>query len=128
MTTPNPVIAVVDDDEVVRRSIARLVNSLSFQAAGFASGEDFLCSISQGAPACTLLDLHMPGLSGLDVLEALQARRLNIPIIIITGNTQPDMRERCIKAGAVAYLEKPLERDLVMATIRTATEDRTSER
>lgn len=99
----------------------RLVNSLSFHAADFASGEAFLQSLSQGSPACMLLDLHMPGLSGLQVLEALQTRRMTIPAIIITGNDRPDLRERCMHAGAVAYLQKPLDRDLVLTTIQTAT-------
>lgn len=114
------VIAIVDDDEVVRRSITRLVNSMSFQATGFASGEEFLCSLSQDIPDCMLLDLHMPGLSGLDVLEALQKRRINIPTIVITGNTSPDARQRCLNAGAAAYLEKPLERDVVLNAIQSA--------
>jgi FixJ family two-component response regulator len=121
MTAMLPVIAIVDDDEVVRRSIGRLINSLSFHADDFASGEEFLVSLSRGAPACMLLDLHMPGLSGLDVLQALQMRRMDIPTIIITGNTHPDTRERCLNAGAVGYLEKPLEREVVLRAIQTAT-------
>ena len=68
MAAADPVIAIVDDDETVRRSLRRLVNSLSFQAADFASGEAFLQSLAQSSPACMLLDLHMPGLSGLEVL------------------------------------------------------------
>lgn len=68
-----------------------------------------------------LLDLHMPGLNGIEVIEALQTRRIKIPTIIITGNTRPDTRGRCLDAGAIGYLEKPLERDVVLATIQTAT-------
>lgn len=114
------VIAIVDDDEVVRRSITRLVKSMSFHATDFASGEEFLGSLSQEIPDCMLLDLHMPGLSGLEVLEALRQRRINIPAIVITGNTRPDTRQRCLNAGAAAYLEKPLERDVVLNAIQTA--------
>ena len=114
------VIAIVDDDEVVRRSIKRLVNSMSFHAEDFASGEDFLNSLSQGIPDCMLLDIHMPGLSGLEVLEALQTRRINIPTIVITGNTRSDTRQRCLNAGAAGYLEKPLDRDDVLNAIHTA--------
>ena len=121
MATADHVIAIVDDDEAVRRSLRRLVNSLSFQAADFASGEAFLQSLSQGSPSCMLLDLHMPGLSGLEVLEALQTRRLKIPTIVITGNARPDLRERCMQAGAIAYLQKPLDRDLVLTSIQEAT-------
>jgi two-component system response regulator FixJ len=121
MAATVPVIAIVDDDEIVRRSIKRLVNALSFNADDFASGEEFLGSLSKGAPACMLLDLHMPGMNGLEVLEALKVRRMNIPTIIITGNTCLDTRERCINAGAVGYLEKPLEREIVLNAIQTAT-------
>lgn len=121
MAAADPVIAIVDDDETVRRSLRRLVNSLSFQAADFASGEAFLQSLAQSSPACMLLDLHMPGLSGLEVLEALHTRRLQIPAIVITGNARPDLRERCMHAGAVAYLQKPLDRDLVLTSIQKAT-------
>lgn len=121
MAAADHVIAIVDDDEAVRRSLRRLVNSLSFQAADFASGEAFLQSLSQGSPSCMLLDLHMPGLSGLEVLEALQTRRLKIPTIVITGNARLDLRERCMQAGAIAYLQKPLDRDLVLTSIQEAT-------
>lgn len=121
MTARQPVIAVVDDDEIVRRSIKRLINSLSFPVEDFASGEEFLKSLSNNRPACMLLDLHMPGLSGIEVIEALQTRRINIPTIIITGNTRADVRDRCLDAGAVGYLEKPLEREVVLAIIQTVT-------
>lgn len=121
MTATRTVIAIVDDDEIVRRSIKRLVSSLSYDAQDFASGEEFLKSLARGAPTCMLLDLHMPGLSGFEVLEALHTRRMNIPAIIVTGNTRPEIRERCLNAGAAGYLEKPLDRDVVLSTIRTAT-------
>ncbi len=121
MAAPRTVIAIVDDDEVVRRSIKRLINSFSFHADDFSSGEEFLRSLSSGAPTCMLLDLHMPGLSGFEVLEALKMRRMNIPTIIITGNSRPEMRERCLNAGAAGYLEKPLDREVVLSTIRAAT-------
>lgn len=121
MTERQPVIAIVDDDEIVRRSIKRLISSLSFEVDDFASGEEFLESLSRRRPACMLLDLHMPGLNGIEVIEALQTRRIKIPTIIITGNTRPDTRGRCLGAGAIGYLEKPLERDVVLATIQTAT-------
>lgn len=96
------------------------MRSLSYKTADFESGEAFLESLSGGVPICMLLDLHMPGLSGLEVLEALRLRRLDIPTIIITGNARSDMRERCMNAGAVAYLQKPLDRDVVRQTIQTA--------
>ena len=67
------------------------------------------------------MDLHMPGLDGLKVLEQIRARELGIPTIMITANTQPEMRDRCMKIGAVAYLHKPLDRELVCSVIERAT-------
>ena len=121
MTAVNRIIAIVDDDESVRRALSRLVVSLSYQPADFSSGEDFLDSLEANVPTCALLDLHMPGLNGLQVLEAMRARDMSIPTIVITANAQPEMRERCLEAGAVDYLQKPLERELVFSVIRRAT-------
>jgi len=121
MQATNPVVAIVDDDESIRRALRRLIRSLPFSPAAFPSGETFLDSLDQAVPSCAVVDLHMPGLSGLDVLTTLRSRSLDIPTIIITGNTQPEMRELCLAAGAVAYLEKPLDPDLVLSAIEDAT-------
>jgi FixJ family two-component response regulator len=122
MRAEDTVVAIVDDDEVVRRALKRLVRSLSFQATDFACGEAFLESIETLEPACALLDLQMPGLDGLEVLLAMRTRNLNIPTIVVTANAQPDMKARCLRAGAVAYLQKPLDRDVVLSAIRAATD------
>jgi FixJ family two-component response regulator len=74
-------------------------------------------------PACVLLDVHMPGLNGLQVLEAMRSRDLSIPTIVITADPQPEMQKRCMEAGAAAYLHKPMESDLVSSVIQRATED-----
>lgn len=120
MPTP-PVIAIVDDDGSVRRALSRLVLSMSYRPVDFSSGEAFLESLRDDAPHCVILDLHMPGLSGLDVLDRLRLAEAKIPAIVITANTQPELRADCLAAGAAAFLQKPLNIDLLFATLRAAT-------
>lgn len=114
------VVAIVDDDEPVRRALRRLVLSLSYQPVDFASGEDFLMSLDGAKPDCALLDLHMPGMKGLEVLLHMRAKGLGVPVIIITGFDEPGMRKKCMAAGAAAYLIKPLERSQFSAAIEKA--------
>lgn len=108
--TRGVVVAIVDDDESVRRALRRLIFSFSYQPVGFASGEEFLASLVHTKPSCVLLDLHMPGLRGVGVLLRMRILGVTAPAIIITGLDETGMRERCIQAGAAAYLVKPLER------------------
>jgi len=114
-----PIIAIVDDDESVRRALSRLVRSLAYQTTDFPSGESFLVSLTNVIPCCALLDMHMPGLDGLQVLEEMRSRKLTVPTIIITANSQPNMRELCMKAGAAGYLQKPLDLDVVLSSIQS---------
>jgi FixJ family two-component response regulator len=116
------VVAIVDDDAAVRRALARLVRSLSYESAAYASGEEFLASLAEGIPFCVVLDQHMPGLTGLDVLIKMRAQGANSPVIIVTGLDQPGMSEKCLNAGASAYLTKPVDRAAISVAIETATE------
>lgn len=113
-------VAIVDDDAAVRRALSRLVRSLSYRPAVYASGEDFLASLAEASPVCVVLDQHMPGLSGLDVLVRMRACGSDAPVIIVTGFDQPGMGERCLKAGAAAYLTKPIGRSEMSAAIDSA--------
>ncbi|PWK65648.1 response regulator [Aminobacter sp. AP02] len=114
------VVAIVDDDGAVRRALRRLVLSLSYQSVGYASGEEFLASLLDMVPSCVILDQHMPNLNGLDVLGRMRSEGLAMPVIIITGLDQPGMRAKCIKAGAAAYLVKPLESSVLSTVIEAA--------
>lgn len=102
-------IAVVDDEESVRRAVVRVLQAAGFAARAFASGADFLESWHFNRPDCLVLDLQMPGLSGTEVQRSLKTAGANFPIVIITAYDSPSLRDECINAGAVDYLCKPLD-------------------
>jgi FixJ family two-component response regulator len=102
-------IAIVDDDESVRRSLGRLVRTLHYETSQFSSAEAFLASLSASRPSCVLMDLHLPRLNGLETLERLCESGRSPPVIIMTGFDEPGTRERCLNAGAVDYMTKPIE-------------------
>jgi len=114
-----PYIAIVDDDEGVRRALARLLRSLRYEPVAFASGEEFLGSLPRRCPDCVLMDLHLTGLNGLDILQSMRERGRAPPVIVVTGFHEPGMRERCRAAGAADYMAKPVEAaDLAAALSR----------
>jgi FixJ family two-component response regulator len=115
-----PIIAIVDDDGSVRRALSRLVVTLSYRPIAFGSGEEFLAALAQATPGCALLDCHMPGLRGVEVLDRMRRDGVTVPVILITAFDQPGMRERCMEAGASAYLTKPLAISDVSEAIETA--------
>jgi CheY-like chemotaxis protein len=114
------IIAIVDDDEVVRVAIGRLLQALGYCTALFASADEFLRSEQVGSTSCLITDLHMPGLSGLDLQDRLVARGDRIPIIFITGYPEENARTRAMKAGAVGFLGKPCNRDQLTACVEKA--------
>jgi len=114
-------VAVVDDDESVRKALQRLLRASDLDADIFASAHDFLASLRQGRPPdCLVLDLQMPGMSGLDLQRHVVRAGLRLPIVVITGHDQPGMQARCLAAGASAYLRKPLEAGRLLAAIEAA--------
>jgi FixJ family two-component response regulator len=116
------IVFVVDDDASVRRSTERLLRPLGFAIQTFASAKEFLDGARVDRPGCLVLDVHMPGLSGLDLQRELARKGVEIPIIFLTGHGDIPMTVRAMKAGAVEFLTKPVKsRDLV-AAIRTAIE------
>jgi FixJ family two-component response regulator len=113
-------VAVVDDDEAVRRALSRLVRSLGFEAEAFASGEDFLEALETRRPDCVVLDLHMPKVSGFDVQARMAEAGVRIPTIVITGHDAPETRTRALKGGASVYLCKPLDGQVLKEAIHAA--------
>lgn len=120
-----PYVAIVDDEEPVRKALKRLLRASGLDAESFASGKDFLEAAALREPDCVLLDLHMPRMTGLQVLRAVQIGRRTLPIVIITAHDAPETREQCLAAGATAYLRKPLEEHELIDTITAAVCART---
>jgi len=116
-----PLISVVDDDHSVRESLARLIRSVGFGVQVFGSAEEFL-SASQGRQAdCLILDIRMPGMSGLELQRELSASNCGLPVIFITAHGSDEQAcERALGAGAVAYLLKPLKEEEVLKAIDAA--------
>jgi FixJ family two-component response regulator len=121
MSRTVPVVAIVDDEDSVRRALERLLRSAGMDAHVFASGETFLESLSSGRPDCVVLDLHMPGVTGFDVQARLNDAGLGVPVIVITGHDSAESRERVHALGASAYLRKPVGAKLLLEAIQRAT-------
>jgi len=113
-------VAIVDDEESVRRALSRLVRSAGFRVEVYASGADFLGAVEERPPHCALLDLRMPHLSGLDVLRALRQAASPVPVIVITGDDAPEVRSVALEHGARAYLRKPVDDTVLLDAIHTA--------
>lgn len=113
---------VVDDDASVRRSTERLVRPLGFSIQTFASAREFLDGARTDRPGCLVLDVHMPGLSGLDLQRELAQRGVELPIIFLTGHGDIPMSVRAMKAGAVEFLTKPVKSRDLLTAIRGAIE------
>jgi FixJ family two-component response regulator len=103
------IVMIVDDDESVRRAARRLIKSFGFAVETFASAEDFLTSGRLPQTACLVLDVHMPGLNGLELQSRLISEGHQVPIVFITAFNDDNARDQALKAGAVGYLVKPFE-------------------
>src|SRR6059036_323526 len=122
MSNVAPVVFVVDDDPSVRRAIQRLVESIGLQVELFASAQEFLRSKRPDAPSCLVLDIRLPGISGLDFQRQLAEANIHIPIIFITAHGDIPMTVRAMKAGAVEFLTKPFRSRGLLDAIRAALE------
>jgi DNA-binding NtrC family response regulator len=123
----SPTVYVVDDDDSVREALASLIRSVSLAVQTFASAHEFLAFQRPDVPGCLVLDLHLPGLSGLDLQSALSKSDVNIPIIFLTGHADIPMSVRAIKAGALEFLTKPFaDEDLLDAIQQGIARDRVS--
>lgn len=120
MNMPSPIVFIVDDDASVRRALERLIRSAGFDAESFPSAQEFLCRARHDRPACVVLDVQMPGLTGLELQEQLGGAGLYMPIVFITGHGSVPVSVRAMKAGALDFLEKPFDEQDLLDTVRRA--------
>ncbi|MFL6415614.1 MAG: response regulator transcription factor [Bryobacteraceae bacterium] len=120
MTRPRPLLSVVDDDESVRESLPDLLHELGYTACAFSSPEEFLASEALDASKCLILDIAMPGMSGLDLQSELKRRGRKIPIIFITGSRNESARARVLGEGAAECLYKPFSDIALLTAIHSA--------
>jgi FixJ family two-component response regulator len=125
MTEPQSIVFVVDDDASVRNSLKSLIRSVGLQVELFGSAQEFLQSKRPDVPSCLILDIRLPGISGLDFQRKLAEAKIPIPIIFITGHGDIPMSARAMKTGAVEFLTKPFrDQDLLDAIHITLERDR----
>jgi RNA polymerase sigma factor (sigma-70 family) len=122
MSETVPVVFVVDDDPSVRRAIKRLISSVGLHVQVFGSGQELLKSKNLGEPGCLILDIRLPGISGLDFQKNLAESDVNTPIIFITAHADITMAVRAMKAGAIEFLTKPFRDQDLLDAIQVALE------
>lgn len=122
--SPTPVgeIHIIDDDPAVRDALSVVFTLEGYHVTGFADGNSFLSAARNRQPACIILDVHMPGRSGLDILKELNAKNYPVPIFIISGQGDIPMAVDAIKNGALDFIEKPFDADTVVQRVRDAIE------
>src|SRR5262245_19352201 len=123
MSSLAPLIAVLDDEPEMRKALERLLLACDFGVTVHATGDDLLASLSSGLPDCVVLDLHMSGVNGFDVLAQFASRWPHVPIVVITGHHESDTAERVRRLGAAAYLRKPVDETALLGAIETTIRD-----
>jgi len=113
-------VAIVDDEESVRKALARLLRSAGFAVEAYASGAEFLGALPQRSPDCLVLDLRMPHVSGFDVQRALQQAGARLPVVVITGDDSPESRAQALGLDARACLRKPVDAAMLLDAIADA--------
>jgi two-component system, LuxR family, response regulator FixJ len=113
-------IAVVDDDESVREGLENLISSVGFEVKLFASAEDFLDSDTPLQTDCAILDVRLPGISGLELQQRLVADGKSIPVIIITAQGDDQTQDEAVAAGAIAFLKKPFKEEALLTALASA--------
>jgi len=119
--TARPLVAIVDDDELFRRSLERLVRSAGFRVETFGSAEDFLERGDLDRTACAILDMKLPGMSGLDLQQRLMTTPTPMPIVFVSAHEEATSRANAMRAGAIAFLKKPFDNSALLDALNRST-------
>ena len=122
--TDSPLVSIVDDDELFRRSIERLVRSAGFRVEAFASAEDFLERGDLDRTACAILDMKLPGMNGFDLQRRLLTRPRPMPIVFVSAHEEAAVQANALRAGAVAFLKKPFDDNTLLDALDRSTRSR----
>ena len=115
----SPLVYLVDDDDAVRDALALLLRSVGLRSAGYGDPQQFLAQLAPQTIGCVVLDIRMPGISGLDVLARL-AEASDLPVVMLTGHANVDLCRRAFKGGAMEFLQKPVDDDIFLDAVQTA--------
>ena len=118
-----PVVHIVDDDDAVRDALQMLMTSENIAAKTYASADDFITQKNIKKPGCLLLDVRMPGMNGLQLLEQLKKNDISLPVILITGHGDISMAVQAMKDGAADFIEKPFNNERLLNTIKVCLDD-----
>jgi FixJ family two-component response regulator len=114
-----PLVVLIEDDDGERRALSRVLRAGGFGAATYASAEEFLASPPAGTPVCLLVDVHLEGMSGLELQERLNASGSRVPVIVITASDDKRTRQQAEESGCIAFLRKPFEGRLLLDFVRS---------
>lgn len=114
-------VAIVDDDRSIRVAVSRLLTSIGVRSVAHESGRDFLASRELHEVECVILDVHMPGMSGLEVLQEIEVAATKLPVVLTTGRYDAEFAARAFAAGASAFLRKPFDESELFAALAEAT-------
>lgn len=118
--TPEPTVFVIDDDKAVRHFLRGLIASVNLRVEAFTSAQEFLAAYRSSLPGCLLLDIRMPGMSGLELQQELSVRGIDLPVIVLTGHGNVQVAVHAMKAGAVDFIEKPFNNELLLDRVQQA--------
>ena len=117
---PDLLISLIDDDESTLLALAGLLRSFGFETQTYSSAEAFIQSVRVDTPRCIITDIHMPGLSGIDLKRWLDEQAIPVPVIMITARSEPHLHAQALASGAVCLLKKPFDSDALLASLRRA--------